>query len=67
MTRFKLLTLLIVLIAFTSCNDEAELKVDVNKEVYNLMKDWYYWYEKLPAIDPNKLRRSCCAGKSHTI
>jgi len=53
MTRFKLLTLLIVLIAFTSCNDEAELKVDVNKEVYNLMKDWYYWYEKLPAIDPN--------------
>jgi hypothetical protein len=52
MTRFKLLTLLIVLIAFTSCNDEAELKVDVNKEVYNLMKDWYYWYDELPAIDP---------------
>jgi len=52
MTRFKLL-MLIGFIAFTSCNDENELKVDVNKEVYDLMKDWYYWYEELPAIDPN--------------
>ncbi|HOK61306.1 MAG TPA: S41 family peptidase [Tenuifilum sp.] len=53
MNRFKLAILLLFgLAAFTSCEDD-EQKVNVNKEVYNLMKDWYYWYDQLPNVDPN--------------
>ncbi|MGB4329465.1 MAG: hypothetical protein WBJ36_11330, partial [Tenuifilum sp.] len=53
MNRFKLAILLLLgLAAFTSCEDD-EQKVNVNKEVYNLMKDWYYWYDQLPNVDPN--------------
>lgn len=55
MNRFKLflLLLLVVFTGFISCNKDEEQKVNVNKEVYNLMKDWYYWYDQLPSVDPN--------------
>ncbi len=53
MIRLRLILLLIISsLVLVSC-EKDEQKVNVNKEVYNLMKDWYYWYEQLPAVDPN--------------
>lgn len=53
MRRLKLIFLLITsILVLVSC-EKDEQKINVNKEVYNLMKDWYYWYDKLPVVDPN--------------
>lgn len=53
MKRLKLILLLIISgLVLASC-EKDEQKVNVNKEVYNLMKDWYYWYDQLPSVDPN--------------
>ncbi len=40
------------LLAMYSC-EKDDSKINVNKEVYNLMKDWYYWYDQLPEVNPN--------------
>lgn len=53
MRRLRLILLLIISgLALVSC-EKDEQKINVNKEVYNLMKDWYYWYDQLPTVDPN--------------
>lgn len=53
MKTLRVLFLLsLVVISIYSCDKETEEKVDVNKEVYKLMKDYYLWYKDMPSVDP---------------
>jgi len=49
------LFLLLFVFAITSCKrDNDDTTEIVNREIYNLMNDYYLWYDKLPAnIDPS--------------
>lgn len=42
-------------LGLTACqNDEDDHEsININAEFYNLMKDYYYWYEQIPELDPN--------------
>ncbi len=61
------LLLLFSIVFFTSCEKEKVEPPDnktedsntqdtiaqLNKAFYNLMNEWYYWYEEIPDIDPD--------------
>ncbi|MBS3769957.1 MAG: hypothetical protein KGY69_06850 [Bacteroidales bacterium] len=61
------LLVLFSIVFFTSCEKEKVEPPDnktengntqdtiaqLNKAFYNLMNEWYYWYEKIPDIDPD--------------
>jgi carboxyl-terminal processing protease len=43
-------------VVFTSCrkdDDDDEPGNIENQEFYDLMTDWYYWYDQMPEIDPD--------------
>jgi carboxyl-terminal processing protease len=44
-------------VVFTSCRkdevDDEEPGNIENREFYDLMTDWYYWYDQMPEIDPD--------------
>ena len=59
LNKYNLLLMLVMLISivFTSCNkDEVNPQRPTfdelaRNEFYELMKEWYFWYDKMPAID----------------
>ena len=62
-TRYSLLYPLLLLLLstaflFSSCRkdeDDDQLdqeRITENTEFYKLMRDWYYWYDKIPNINP---------------
>lgn len=60
--KYRLFPLIVILLAgailFSSCVKDEEDEDDTqrvveNEEFYNLMKEWYYWYEKIPEINPS--------------
>jgi C-terminal processing protease CtpA/Prc len=54
------LALLLLLLFITGCKKDDEPQPDTNpmaatnRSIYDLMKEWYYWYGNLPDIDPAK-------------
>jgi hypothetical protein len=45
---------LTALLILTSCEkDDQSSKAIINKSTYELMKEWYFWYDQLPEVDPN--------------
>lgn len=54
MNKFKALSLIpIVLLAMLSCEKQNDNEVNVNKELYNLMNEFYLWYDQMPSVDPD--------------
>lgn len=54
MKNFKLLFLTpIIVLALLSCEKEDDIEVNVNKELYNLMNDYYLWYDQMPSVNPD--------------
>lgn len=45
----------VVFLSFTSCDDEENdlRKINVNKEVLNIMEEYYLWYNLMPSVNPN--------------
>ena len=44
----------IVISAFQSCEkDEINWDKEANKELLSVMKQYYYWYDQLPTVNPN--------------
>ena len=64
-TRYSLLYPLLLLLLstaflFSSCRKDEDddqldqLRITENTELYRLMRDWYYWYDSIPRINPAK-------------
>ncbi|MFP4619716.1 MAG: S41 family peptidase [Bacteroidales bacterium] len=46
---------------FTSCEEEKvepDEKDTLNQAFYDLMEEWYYWYEEIPEINPDNYDKS---------
>ncbi|MDX9845920.1 MAG: S41 family peptidase [Tenuifilaceae bacterium] len=52
MKRFKLLSI-IVLITGILYGCKKDEPVNVNKELLNVMEEYYLWYNEMPTVDPN--------------
>ncbi|NVO11601.1 MAG: hypothetical protein HXX16_16685 [Bacteroidales bacterium] len=47
----------IAIYAFHNCKkEETNWDKAANKELLNVMKDYYYWYDKMPTVDPNSYK-----------
>jgi carboxyl-terminal processing protease len=48
--------LLTVAVLFSSCrrddDEEDEQRIAVNQDFYELMYDWYYWWDEMPEVNP---------------
>ncbi len=54
MNKFKFLFLTpIIVLALLSCEEEEDYEVNVNKELYSIMKEYYLWYNQMPSINPD--------------
>ena len=54
MNKFKLLFLTpIIVLAILSCEKEEDYEVNVNKELYSIMKEYYLWYNQMPSVNPD--------------
>lgn len=55
---FSIMLFGIAIFALQSCRKEDETNWDkvANKELLSVMKDFYYWYDKLPTVDPNSYK-----------
>ncbi|HOZ14329.1 MAG TPA: S41 family peptidase [Tenuifilaceae bacterium] len=54
MNKFKFLFLTpIIVLALLSCEKEEDYEVNVNKELYSIMKEYYLWYNQMPAVNPD--------------
>lgn len=54
MNKFKLLFLTpIIVLALLSCEKEEDSEVNVNKELYSIMKEYYLWYNQMPSVNPD--------------
>lgn len=51
MNKIRLLIIPIVLLVL-SCEEEDN-KVNVNKELYSIMKEYYLWYNQMPSVNPD--------------
>lgn len=55
MNKFKLLLIIpIIVLALYSCEKEEDYDVNVNKELYDLMNDYYLWYNQMPSVNPDE-------------
>jgi carboxyl-terminal processing protease len=58
---YKILSLFILFLSatvlFSSCRKDEEeedlLIVEENEDFYRLMKDWYFWYDEIPNLNPS--------------
>jgi C-terminal processing protease CtpA/Prc len=56
------LGLLLLLIALPGCEERIDpeegktMYDEANKPFYNLMKEWYLWYDEMPEIDPTNFK-----------
>ena len=51
---FLLLLIVIASVIFTNCRKDEEihsLEEMARDEFYSLMKDWYFWYDKMPVVN----------------
>lgn len=55
--RHRILWLFVFLVSFSAClkdrDVEEENRKAENKAFYELMQDWYFWYDQMPEIKPN--------------
>lgn len=55
MNKFKLLFLTpVIALALLSCEKEEDYDVNVNKELYDLMNEYYLWYNQMPSVNPDE-------------
>ncbi len=48
------LLFLVITLLFSACKkDTPEPDNEANIALYELMKEWYYWYDQMPKINPN--------------
>jgi carboxyl-terminal processing protease len=56
--NFKILSLFIVFLTFTfvfnSCRKDEV--IEENEDFYRLMKEWYYWHDEMPEVNPSGFR-----------
>lgn len=54
LTSFRMIVILLLLfVGFSSCRKDQEEKNPDNEAMYSIMKEWYYWYDKIPSVDPS--------------
>lgn len=51
----RIITIIFALtFCLVACKDDDDYEsININEEFYKLMKDYYYWYEQIPELDPN--------------
>lgn len=54
MKKISIALLLATTFMLAACDrGDDDNRINVNKEFYKLMNDQYYWYDKIPKVDPN--------------